>query len=218
MAHAPSAPPANFMAADYREKLGVLAALLSSMRPVRRGLIMIVFALAVSAVFASTASAECIERHRVRIASGQSPSGWKWTVDGTIGNNGGNCREWLFGMDFYLEGAGDWGWGTGIPAGGHLGRGFDIESFDSLLEDGSYRVVAGTVDGEVAKVVFTLSNNKRLTVHPKSPSADLRRKVGWLRNTRYFVDYYLPEAFVTGVATFSSSGQLLYRDKTYEEF
>ena len=166
----------------------------------------------------STAGAACIKRHRVRIATGTSPSGWTWTVEGTIGNNGGDCRDWLFGMDFDLEGVGDWGWGTGIPAGGHLGRGFDIESIDGLLEDGSYRVVAGTVDGEVAKILFTLSNNKRLVVHPVLPSERLRRKVVWLRNARYFVDYYLPEAFVTGVATFNASGVLLYRDKTFEGF
>lgn len=188
------------------------------MRPVRRGVITITVALLALLILTPTAGAACIERHHVRIASGTSPNGWKWSVDGTIGNNGNSCREWLFGMDFELEGAGDWGWGTGIPAGGHLGRRFDIESIDSLLEDGSYRVVAGTVNGEVAKVVFTLSNNKHLTVHPKAPSERLRRKVIWLRNTRYFVDYYLPEAFVTGVATFSASGQLLYRDKSFEGF
>jgi hypothetical protein len=163
------------------------------------------------------AEAHCIKRHEVRIASGTSPSGWNWTVDGTIGNNG-SCREWLFGMDFELQGAGNWGGGTGIPAGGHLDRHFHIEAADNLLEDGSDRVVSGTVNGEVAKIIFTLSNNKHLTVRPKSPSAQLRRKVTWLRDTRYFVDYYPPEAFVTGVATFSASGVLLYRDRHFEGF
>lgn len=188
------------------------------MRRVRRALTTIVFALFVAAFFVPTASAKCIDWHRVWIASGSSPSGWKWTVEGTIGNNGDHCREWLFGMDFSLEGAVNWGWGTGIPAGGHLGRGFNIDSFDNLLEDGSDRVISGTVNGEVAKILFTLSNNKRLTVYPKAPSERLRKKIIWLRNVRYFVDYYPPEAFVTGVATFNSSGILLYRDKTYEGF
>lgn len=188
------------------------------MRPVRRGLTVIVFALFAAVVFALPAEAACIKRHRVRIASGESPSGWKWTVDGTIGNNGNHCHDWLFGMDFSLEGAVDWGWGTGIPAGGHLSRRFELESTDYLLEDGSERVVAGSVSGEVAKVLFTLSDNKRLTVYPKAPPRALRQKVEWLRDVRYFVDYYPPEAFVTGVATFNSSGQLLYRDKTYEGF
>lgn len=178
----------------------------------------ILFAIVALLVFVPTAEAACIKRHDVHIASGTSPSGWGWTVDGTIGPNGGNCREWLFGMDFELEGAANWGWGTGIPAGGHLGRRFTIEASDNLLEDGSYRVFAGAVNGEVAKVLLTLSNNKHLTIRPKSPAESLRRKVVWLRNVRYFVDYYPPEAFVTGVATFSASGVLLYRDKSFEGF
>lgn len=184
----------------------------------RRPFIFLLAVLVALLVFAPAVEAGCIKRHAVRIASGTSPSGWGWTVDGTIGNNDRNCREWLFGMDFELQGATNWGWGTGIPAGGHLERHFDIEASDDLLEDGSYRVVSGTVNGEVAKVVFTLSNNKRLTVRPKSPSDQLRRKVVWLRNVRYFVNYYPPEAFVTGVATFSASGVLLYRDKTFDGF
>jgi hypothetical protein len=180
--------------------------------------ISILFAVVAVLFFVSTAEATCITPHNVRIAAGESPNGWGWTVDGSIRNNGNNCHEWLFGMDFELQGVGDWGWGTGIPAGGHLGRGFEIEASDDLLEDGSYRVVSGTVNGEVAKVVFTLSNNKRLTIHPVSPPEHLRRKVVWLRNVRYFVDYYLPEAFVTGVATFNASGVLLYRNKNFEGF
>lgn len=188
------------------------------MPPMRRRLIAIIFAASICLVFVPSAGANCIKPHDVRIASGTSPSGWGWTVAGSIRNNGNNCHEWLFGMDFELQGVGNWGSATGIPVGGHLGRDPEPEVIDSLLEDGSDRVVAGFVNGEVAKVVFTLSNNKRLTVRPKSPSEHLRRKVVWLRNLRYFVDYYPPEAFVTGVATFSASGVLLYRDKTFEEF
>ena len=177
----------------------------------------LLLAVAAMLIVVSSAGAACIKRHEVRIASGVSPSGWNWTVDGTIGNNGsGNCREWLFGMDFDLEGATNWSWGTGIPAGGHLDRRFEISASDDLLEDGSYRVFSGTVSGEVAKVLLTLSNNKHLAIRPKSPSDRLRRKVVWLRNVRYFVEYYRPEGFVTGVATFSASGQLLYRDKSFE--
>lgn len=168
--------------------------------------------------FASSASAGCIERHSVKIAEGTSPSGWKWAVSGSIGNNGNDCREWLFGMDFELQGVGYWGWSTGIPAGGHLSRRFALDASDDLLPDGSSRVSSGTVNGEVAKVVLTLSNNKHLTIRPKSPPAHLRRNVVWLRNVRYFVEYYPPEGFVTGVATFSASDQLLYRDKSFEGF
>jgi hypothetical protein len=121
-------------------------------------------------------------------------------------------------MDFELEGIGNWGSSTGIPAGGHFGRRAGISASDDLLEDGSSRVFSGFVDGEVAKVVLTLSNNQHLTIRPKSPPPELRRKVAWLRNVRYFVEYYPPKGFVTGVATLNASGQLLYRDKSFERF
>lgn len=183
----------------------------------RRKLMIVPLALVAFLSLAPLASAACVKRHDVRIATGSSPSGWRWTVDGTIGNNGG-CDEWLFGMDFALEGAANWGWGTGIPSGGHLPANFEIASSDDLLEDGSYRIFSGTVSGRVAKVQFTLSNNKHIAFRPKPPSQRLRRNVVWLRNVRYFVEYYPPEGFVTGVATFDASGLLLYRDNTYGNF
>jgi hypothetical protein len=167
---------------------------------------------------APAAAANCIERHSVRIASGTSPSGLPWTVNGTIGNNGGDCEAWLLGMDFELTGTTSWGWSTGIPAGGNLHDGFEIDASDDLQEDGVTRIFSGSVSGEVAKVVATLSNNKHLSFRPRSPSSQLRRKVTWLRNVRYFVIYYPPKAFVTGVSTFSSSGQLLYRDRSFDGF
>lgn len=188
------------------------------MAPMRRRPVITLFALLTLLAFVPQAEGACIRRHDVRIASGLSPSGWKWTVNGGIGSNGNSCREWLFGMDFELEGATNWGWGTGIPAGGHLERGFDIDASDDLLEDGSYRVFSGTVGGEVAKVLITLSNNKHIAIRPKAPEPFLRRNVVWLQNVRYIVDYYPPEGFVTGVATFDASGVLLYRDKTFEGF
>lgn len=176
----------------------------------------LVVLVAICSLFVTpTAEAGCIKRHEVRIASGVSPSGWAWSINGTIGNNG-SCRDWLFGMDFDLEGAATWGWVTGIPAGGHLSRGFTNEASDDLLADGSYRVFSGTVTGEVAKVLLTLSDNSHIAIRPKAPAEGLRRKAAWLRNTRYFVEYYPPSGFVTGVATFDASGQLLYRDKSFE--
>lgn len=169
-------------------------------------------------VLAPPAVANCIERHSVRIANGTSPNGLPWTVGGTIGTNGNRCKEWLLGMDFELTGTTNWGWSTGIPAGGHLRDSFEIEASDNLQEDGTTRIFSGSVSGDVAKVIATLSNNKHLTLRPRSPSAQLRRKVTWLRNIRYFVSFYPPEAFVTGVSTFSASGQLLYRDRSFEGF
>lgn len=182
---------------------------------VRRSLLLVLVAAAVL-VLAPAADAHCIKRHTVPIAKGTSPNGWRWAVDGSIGPNGGGCRDWLFGMDFDLEGSGSWGWSTGIPVGGHLGRRENVDANDGLVLDGSYRVFSGTVSGEVAKVVITLSNNKHLTIHPVAPRPQLRRDVVWLRDVKYFVDYYPPEGFVTGVATFSRSGQLLYREKDFE--
>jgi hypothetical protein len=188
------------------------------MPPMRARPILLLTAVVVLLVLAPAAAATCIKQHSVRIASGTSPNGLPWTVEGSIRNNGNSCREWLFGMDFELTGATNWGWGTGIPAGGHLRGRFEIDASDDLQEDGTTRIFSGSVGGEVAKVMATLSNNKHLTFHPRSPSAQLRRKVTWLRNVRYFVTYYPPEAFVTGVSTFSSSGQLLYRDRSFEGF
>jgi hypothetical protein len=176
----------------------------------RRGQTAVLAAIAALFVLASPASAACIKRHSVQIASEPSPGGEPWTVTGTIGDNG-SCREWLFGMEFKLPGAENWSWGTGIPAGGHLSKRFTMEASDYLQEDGSQRVFSGTVGGDVAKVMATLSNGKRLTIQPKSAPAALRRHVVWLRNVRYFVQYYLPEGFVTSVSLFSATGQLLYR-------
>lgn len=176
----------------------------------RRGPILAIAAAAAFLTFVTAASAGCIHRHSVPIASGTSPSGEPWTVEGTISSNG-NCREWLFGMEFELQGAINWGWVTGIPAGGHLARNFNMDASDDLQADGSERVFSGTVAGDVAKVVATLSDGKHLAIQPQSPSAQLRRQVVWLRNVRYFVQYYPPEGFVTSVSLLSSSGQLLYR-------
>lgn len=184
---------------------------------VRRSLLLLLALVSAGMLLTQAADAHCIERHQVTIAKGSSPTGWKWSAVGSIGNNGG-CREWLFGMDFNLDGATSWGTSTGIPVGGHLGRREGISASDSLLTDGSDRVFTGLVGGEVAKVLVTLSNNKHLVIHPKRPSPELRRKVVWLRNVKYFVDYYRPEGFVTQVATFSRTGRLLHRDRHFENF
>jgi hypothetical protein len=181
-----------------------------------RRVLPLLIVVAALAVLAPGAGAHCIKRHQVPIAKGTSPTAWHWSVVGSIGNNGNGCRDWLFGMDFNLEGAVNWGTSTGIPAGGELGRRPDVSASDNLLLDGSDRVFSGMVDGEAVKLVATLSNNKGLIVRPKLPSTQLRRKVSWLRGVRYFVAYYPPEAFVTGVMTFNRAGTLLYRDRTFE--
>ena len=166
---------------------------------------------------APSAGAACITRHQVQVARGQSPEGETWTVEGSIGNNG-SCREWLFGIDFSLPKAVNWGSSTGIPTGGHLSSTYTISASDDLQEDGAWRVFSGFVAGDVAKVTATLSNGKRLSFKPLSAPAPLRRKVVWLRNVRYFVQYYPPSGFVTSASLFSASGQLLYRTSGGELF
>lgn len=188
--------------------------------PVRRTALLTCVAVTTVALLiapAPIAQAACISRHKVPISSGSSPEGSTWTVEGTIGNNG-SCREWLLGMDFSLPGAGDWGWATGIPAGGHLSQRYTMDASDYLLEDGAWRVFSGSVGGDVAKVTATLSNGKRLSFDPLPVPASLRRKVVWLRNVRYFVQYYPPTGFVTSVSLFSASGQLLRKGSGEELF
>lgn len=175
----------------------------------RRLLCPVLIALSVL-LFASPAAAGCIERHSVPIASGSSPSGLPWKVEATIGNNG-DCREWLFGMDFEVPGIGYWGWATGIPAGGHLPETFMISASDRLQEDGSWRAFMGTVGGKVTRLVARLSSGKRIAIRPRLVPAQLRTHIAWLENTRYFIQYYPPTGFVTSISLFSASGRLLYR-------
>lgn len=184
----------------------------------RRGFTVLCLTALSLLLFVPTAGAMCIKRHSVAVASGSAPNGSHWNVGATIGPNGGGCRDWLLGAEFEIPGAGFWSTSTGIPVGGHIGRGYEIDASDMLLQDGSDRVFAGVVSGEVAKVLVTLSDNHHLAFRPKAPPEHLRRINDWLRDFRYLVEYYPPEGFVTGVATFSKSGQLLYRDKTFEGF
>lgn len=188
------------------------------MAPMLRRSLLLLLAVAAAAMVLAAPAGACIKRHEVPIAKGTSPTGWEWSVAGSIGPNGGGCRDWLFGMEFDLEGVGSWGSSTGIPVGGHHGQNAEVDANDNLLPDGSDRVFSGFVSGEVTKVLVTLSNNQHLVIHPKLPSAKLRREVVWLRNVRYFVRYYRPEGFVTEVASFDRAGLLVSRDKTFETF
>jgi hypothetical protein len=85
------------------------------MPPMRARPILLLIAVAALLAFAPSATAKCIKEHHVRIASGTSPNGLPWTVEGSIRNNGNSCRERLFGMGFELTGVTNWGWSTGIP-------------------------------------------------------------------------------------------------------
>jgi hypothetical protein len=188
------------------------------MPPMLRRSLLLLLAVAAAAMVLAQPAGACIKRHEVPIAKGASPTDYHWSLRGSIGPNGGGCRDWLFGMNFNLEGVASWGSSTGIPPGGSYGRHPEVDASDYLLPDGSDRVFIGFVGGEVTKVLLTLSDNKHLVIHPKLPRAKLRSHVVWLRNVRYFVRYYRPEGFVTGVASFDRSGRLVSRDKTFEMF
>jgi hypothetical protein len=188
------------------------------MAPMLRRSLLLLLAVAAAVMVLAQPAGACIKRHEVRIAKGASPTGWRWSVSGSIGPNGGGCRDWLFGMNFNLEGAVSWGSSTGIPVGSSYGPSPEVNASDYLLLDGSDRVFSGFVGGEVTKVLVTLSNNKHLVIHPKLPRSKLRRNVVWLRDVRYFVRFYRPEGFVTGVASFNRAGLLVSRDKTFETF
>jgi hypothetical protein len=188
------------------------------MAPMLRRSLLILLAVAAAAMVLAAPAGACIKRKEVPIAKGSSPTGWNWSVRGSIGPNGGGCRDWLFGMDFNLEGITNWESATGIPPGGSYGGQPEVSASDYLLPDGSDRVFSGFVGGEVTKVLLTLSDNKHLVIHPKLPREKLRRHVVWLRDVRYFVRFYPPEGFVTGVASFDRAGLLVSRDKTFETF
>jgi hypothetical protein len=188
------------------------------MAPMMRRSLLLLLAVAAAAMALAQPAGACIKRHEVPIAKGTSPTGWGWSVKGSIGPNGGRCRDWLFGMNFNLEGAVGWGSSTGIKPGSSYGGHPEVNASDYLLSDGSDRVFSGFVGGEVTRVLVTLSNNKHLVIHPKLPRPKLRRHVPWLRDVRYFVRYYRPEGFVTGVASFDRAGLLVSRDKTFETF
>jgi hypothetical protein len=188
------------------------------MAPMMRRSLLLPLAVAAAAMALAQPAGACIKRHEVPIAKGTSPTGWSWSVKGSIGPNGGRCRDWLFGMNFNLEGAVGWGSSTGIKPGSSYGGHPEVNASDYLLSDGSDRVFSGSVGGEVTRVLVTLSNNKHLVIHPKLPRPKLRRHVVWLRDVRYFVRYYRPEGFVTGVASFDRAGLLVSRDKTFETF
>lgn len=177
----------------------------------------VLLALVASAVIVNVAAASswepfaaerCIHRQEHSIAEGRSPNGKHWTVTASIRNNG-NCRTWLFSLDFRpsgtLRGSSRWGWR--IPAGGHLSRVFMIKAQDESA--GSDRVFYGAVGKRVKTIELTMSKGKRIVAHPKLPPMALRERFVWLRNVRYFLRYY-PAGEHVGVARlFDARGGLI---------
>lgn len=131
----------------------------------------------------------CISDKRQRIASGRGPTAKPWRVIGTVRENNG-CESWVVGMEFYPAGseAGSWRGAWGIPAGGHLSDGFTIAAQDEAqLSD---RSVSGVTGARVRTVVFSTKSGKKIIEHPRLPVKSLRSRFVWLRNLRYFLDFY----------------------------
>ena len=170
--------------------LGVLAALLSHA--------------------AGAAAKSCITPHRVEFARGPSPLGPDWTASASVKRNG-SCREWLFGVDFTVPGAYDWGSGTGIRVGRPTDPYFNISGFDFPLLEGEAGVIGGYVGRKVATIKLSMSDGGTVEIHPRLPRVQLQRRFVWMRGFRYFLRYYEGESYVAAFRLFDRAGTLLYR-------
>ena len=136
------------------------------------------------------ASDSC-NQHRV-IALGHSPSDIPWTVTGWIRKDFHSCKTWLFGVEFIPSDrpSASFSSGWGIPAGGHLSSGFTFSGSDA--NEGSERVFAGAAGVRVKSLLLTLGNGQQIRIHPLLPTLALRKQFVWLRDMRYFVQFYPP--------------------------
>jgi len=165
-------------------------------------------------------------QHRQPVANGKSAKGTPWTVAVSIRRNERKCSSWLLGFEFRpdqkpyrrrWEAAlsrktpmpGSFGWRWGIPAGGHLPNDFTISSRDEY--EGSERVFAGAAGGSVKYITLAMSNGRHMVIHPRLPSRALRERFVWLRNLRYFVQYYNLGIHVRKVTVRSSNGVFTIR-------
>jgi hypothetical protein len=131
----------------------------------------------------------CIKQQRHELANGTTPAGRTWRVSALIRSQPG-CDSWFLKVNFAPSGtlAGSWSWGHDVKEGGHLADGFGIFGEDEVSDVG--RVFSGIVGGRATTVAVTLSNGKRLTIHPKLPGHRQRDRLVWLRGFRYFVRFY----------------------------
>jgi hypothetical protein len=163
-------------------------------------------------VFSGSAAGSCITPKRVEFAHGPSPTGEDWTASATVRKNGDSCDEWLFGVEFTIPGAYNWGSATGIPAGGHTYRYFTISAFNYPVPAASVGVVGGYVGREVTTIKMQTSDGRWLEVKPVFPPIELRRRLVWMRSFRYFVLYYPGQSRVESIRLFNRAGTLIYRD------
>jgi hypothetical protein len=164
---------------------------------------------------AAPAFGACTAREHHSVATGRSPSGKAWTVTATV-HNDSSCDFWLLEMDFRpsgtLRGGSNWGWQ--IPAGGHLSNRFTISAQDETTDFD--RAFYGAVSGRVRTIVLTMSSGERLTIHPKPPPQQLRRRFVWFRNMRYVVRYYPSGEHVEVARLLNSRGELISKARGLE--
>jgi hypothetical protein len=162
------------------------------------------------------ASAACTKPHHYSIGSGPMPSGETWTVTASIKNNG-SCDDWLFGLDYSLGEFGNYGSGTGIPAGGHVPREyFKLDAQDLDTGNGSEAALVGYTGNEGTKVVGRMKDGSRFVVKPQLAPAKLRKRVDWLRSFRFFVYFHPTESRIETLSVFSRGGRLIFRTKSLE--
>lgn len=197
-------------------------------KALKRGLYLVVAVLALCFVFTNIlkvapaslqlapASDTCNQRQA--IATGQSPDGSPWAVMGWIRQNGGSCKAWLFGVEFTLAGRtpDTFSSGWGIPPGGHLPRGFTFSGHDR--NEGTERVFAGAAGVHVKSLLLTMSNRRQITIYPLLPTPTLRKRFVWLRNLRYFVQFYPTGLHIRLVTARNSKGRIVAKSGGEEGF
>ena len=162
-----------------------------------------VFALGATVATGTNAPRRCVRPQNLALASETGPQGSRWNVAASIANISG-CKAWLLGFEFRPLGIrkGSWRGAWAIPPGGHLSKDFEVGARDERA--GSARAVSGVVGGDVRSVEVITGRGTRFVVHPRRPSAALRRTDVWLRNVRYFLRFYSKK---------SPAQKLLLRDR-----
>lgn len=163
----------------------------------------------------------CSEHHL--IAAGTSSSDSHWRAVGHIRENDGSCKPWwLWGVEIFstpkvIHRAGRsikiptilFGMEQSIPTGKYLPDAFTVSGQDQKI--GSKRVFAGVAGINIKSVVLALSDGKLVTIHPVQPPAGLRKRFVWLRNMRYFVQYYSAKSQVRVVIARNFKGRIVAR-------
>lgn len=152
---------------------------------------------------------QCIEPVDQRVAEGISPSGSRWTYDGTIKTNG-SCERWLLGAEFAPFGPHEQGWGGGIDieARGSLSPDFALMAHD--LPGPSQRAISGITGSRMREVLVWLGNGEEIVIRPHLVPKALGQRFVWLRNLRYFVRFYPEGSHVTKVRVRDATGKVTF--------